>query len=538
MNCKGIKVNGQKCLRRTMNNYCWIHKKQNKQNTQMGGAIISSINCLKIRDKIYCKTNNKYNDPTFNYELLTKHVYNPSLNIDKFIWFNCDVDTLQCSENKNKQHFDIGNVFYTLNQTKKNDITMYNVGNTCYYNSVITSLFVLNTFTDMIIQNMDYYLSIPNSPLKMFSNMIFEKLNNKHVTMKDLKNICTIMTSDIYGPIGEHQDAAEYLRYILNIFRNDIIENSQQRFDTLFVTKYYSVLSDKYNTCDKNDGYPKLVSEDSSVLSVQIETKNDDVQKSLDNYFSNEEISFENNPWCNSDERKKFRILCYEWLSTIIVTLSAQMKTIKNKEISENDMNDIITFIQLGIDRNNNINYIYYHTKSMKSIIMLYGSKNDYINKENRLISALEYYYKSKYSTSNRKIPTIERSYKIRDLSKYFIIQLKRFINISHIDDKSGNVHENYIKDNTIVNPNMRIDLRNYLYANDPKTKTEYELVAIVYHIGNLNGGHYINVVKMSNDIWIERNDSTITEIKENKIQSNYKGFDAYILFYSRIDNK
>jgi hypothetical protein len=60
-----------------------------------------------------------------------------------------------------------------------------------------------------------------------------------------------------------------------------------------------------------------------------------------------------------------------------------------------------------------------------------------------------------------------------------------------------------------------------------------YDLYAMINHYGSLSFGHYISIVKSySDNKWYMYDDSTRTEIAEDKIQKDF----AYILFYIRKD--
>jgi len=61
-------------------------------------------------------------------------------------------------------------------------------------------------------------------------------------------------------------------------------------------------------------------------------------------------------------------------------------------------------------------------------------------------------------------------------------------------------------------------------YLNDKikdKFKTEYNLMGIVNHTGNVFGGHYFSYIKNFNDKWYEFNDTKVSEISINKLVGN-----------------
>lgn len=64
-----------------------------------------------------------------------------------------------------------------------------------------------------------------------------------------------------------------------------------------------------------------------------------------------------------------------------------------------------------------------------------------------------------------------------------------------------------------------------------PGTLEQYELYAVVVHIGSGVGGHYISYVQVKNR-WYKCDDSKVTLAAQNQhIDPN-----AYLLFYKKID--
>jgi ubiquitin C-terminal hydrolase len=74
--------------------------------------------------------------------------------------------------------------------------------------------------------------------------------------------------------------------------------------------------------------------------------------------------------------------------------------------------------------------------------------------------------------------------------------------------------------------PSSEFDLS--IYSKDFQNNDPYELNGIVYHFGNLHGGHYVASCKNEHGDWILYDDSNVKSIQE--IQSSC----AYLLFYVR----
>ena len=76
-----------------------------------------------------------------------------------------------------------------------------------------------------------------------------------------------------------------------------------------------------------------------------------------------------------------------------------------------------------------------------------------------------------------------------------------------------------------------KIDYPEKLRLSDQFSKEEYDynLLAIVQHIGGVTGGHYKAIAKKGHK-WYNFDDSKFKKIKSEKVHSNT----AYILFYHR----
>ena len=107
---------------------------------------------------------------------------------------------------------------------------------------------------------------------------------------------------------------------------------------------------------------------------------------------------------------------------------------------------------------------------------------------------------------------------KIWSLPKLLIIHLKRFY-------YNGNIK----KINKKINfPLYDLDMTSYVdERNINDKKYFYDLIAINLHTGTPNFGHYYSYCK-NGDKWYKYNDDTVNEIDESDLKSN----DSYILFY------
>lgn len=82
------------------------------------------------------------------------------------------------------------------------------------------------------------------------------------------------------------------------------------------------------------------------------------------------------------------------------------------------------------------------------------------------------------------------------------------------------------------------LDLKPFLTKRPsaPKDGTIYELYGIIMHHGSsLKSGHYTTYVKSSNGTWLHVDDESVTTISKKTVFK--ASSEAYVLFYSRIDN-
>jgi ubiquitin C-terminal hydrolase len=109
----------------------------------------------------------------------------------------------------------------------------------------------------------------------------------------------------------------------------------------------------------------------------------------------------------------------------------------------------------------------------------------------------------------NKKVLSSKEIY-IDSLSKYLIICLNRFV----------------LDGNNIIKNNNNIIFPQILFNN-------YHLRGIIYHIGNINGGHYICSISRNGNEWILIDDTNIIEeISFEKLEQLNNN--AYILLYHK----
>ena len=139
----------------------------------------------------------------------------------------------------------------------------------------------------------------------------------------------------------------------------------------------------------------------------------------------------------------------------------------------------------------------------------IYDCLKLYTNKE--LLSGENSYFNDKTNTKE----DVYKCLSFWSLPKILIVDLKRFTN------------NNKKKQTLVTSPIEKLDLTNYIIGYDKFTYI-YDLFAIINHSGNCYGGHYTVFIKNSNNKWYHYNDTSVTEVKENKIITSK----AYCFFY------
>ena len=148
--------------------------------------------------------------------------------------------------------------------------------------------------------------------------------------------------------------------------------------------------------------------------------------------------------------------------------------------------------------------------------------------KQPSIYNCLDHYYNQEFlsgdsawfnETTNQK-ENVYKKLTSWSFPKILIISLKRFNNISRKDKR------------LVTYPLYDLDLTKYS-SGYFSSKYKYNLYAVCDHSGGVRGGHYTCKLK-KNNIWLEFNDTIVTEINENKIITTK----SYCLFYQLIDKE
>lgn len=116
------------------------------------------------------------------------------------------------------------------------------------------------------------------------------------------------------------------------------------------------------------------------------------------------------------------------------------------------------------------------------------------------------------------------KSLKVKKLPKVLAIQLKRF--------EHNLMSDTSLKIEIPVKIPLFLDLTKYTSSASLTDETDggkvYELFAMVCHVGSVNTGHYIAIVKNGDGQWFRFDDSVITLVTTEEVMNT----NAYLLFY------
>lgn len=155
------------------------------------------------------------------------------------------------------------------------------------------------------------------------------------------------------------------------------------------------------------------------------------------------------------------------------------------------------------------------HMKNTGHTINLYDCL-DLFTKEEKL----DVMYKCRHCGNKSKA---SKSLKIKKIPPVLSIQLKRFKHNLHNDTFS--------KIETPVEIPLFLNITKYSSVStspDLDGNKVFELYALVCHIGSVNTGHYIVIVKNGNGQWFKFDDSVISLIPQEEVSKA----NAYLLFY------
>lgn len=158
------------------------------------------------------------------------------------------------------------------------------------------------------------------------------------------------------------------------------------------------------------------------------------------------------------------------------------------------------------------------------------------------LESCLEYFLKKEYLSNNNKYKC-DNCNEYTNANKKMYILKKPDILIFHLkrfnqenDTITKNKHLVYFPINNLIIKNNFLEENNDMDINDEKKEMNYNLYAIICHLGAIDSGHYISFCKnIQNNKWYLYDDNDVKEIDINVLHKNNIMKTVVLLFYQLI---
>jgi len=376
---------------------------------------------------------------------------------------------------------------------------LMNLGNTCFFNSVIQSLNHTGEFRDYILcekkrsatplivsKKSENDTCMTYQLVKLFHNMW---KGIPVIRPQSLLDLVHTKHSTIF-PISQQADAHELLKYILD----DVHEETGREVVVHFKNNSVSLkklikLRNKYISLTNN-------SFDKHAIEYARKQYHDFKEHNLSANITYEFYKY----WKKYIDKNKCSLITEFYDSTILGTTLCSACDKRSYAFTPNRI------LSLPIP-NSTV------AVTLKQCFELY-CKPEILSEDNKYKCS----YCDKYSRAKREL-YIWRS------SKILIIHLSRFIQLG----------TSFIKNNTTVHYPQELDIEPYisLLTIDTKKTSKrlyvYELFTTINHSGSINGGHYISRCKNKDNLWYEYDDSNVNKIPIQKVLNDPS---TYILYY------
>lgn len=362
---------------------------------------------------------------------------------------------------------------------------LYNLGNSCYMNSVLQCLIGTKELTNYLLQDLYQKFVAINSKLGSHGKLTneYQKLA-KLMLSNTIKHIATNPKyfKKVVGEINltfknfDQQDSAEFLHFLLDTIHEDL------------------------NWSANKESLPAISDEDEAnreILPIRLASTIEWERYLKTDYSSIIEI------FAGQYASRLKCCICQNTSTTYIPfnMLSIPIPNLKNKELN------------------------------------LYDCINSFVSPEILIGDNAWKCSKCKENIKTEKQLTITR------LPNILIIHLERF---SFVGDNL--VNGKFVKNSSKINIPLRLNMSRYwpkiqdeqerqqlqkLPLRGQEGKWEYELYGVIRHYGTLDGGHYISEVK-KNGVWIKFDDDKV-KVDANMGKIPESDGSAYILFFEKV---
>ncbi|CAD8083486.1 unnamed protein product [Paramecium primaurelia] len=408
-----------------------------------------------------------------------------------------------------------------------------NIGNTCYFNSLLQTYFFNSQFVKTIITFQPQQQGKQNKSIQLVLNLqnLFIKMIGSDQKYADpsevVKSIC-----DDFGnvlPIGDQQDVGEFNHYFLSRIGEGLaqIERKSKNIVDSQIYTSSSIFKQKSSIINEEDivsqlflckifhqfqfeqgGYQQIRESTELFNFIPLDLKDGNLYDSFDSFVVNNIDDFKN------DFNEIVQAVKYNWIQSPPQKLSFQIQRVtyckqKNELIKQNDE---FTFDEeIYLDR------------------FLIENREKYLNirNQNKELKIKQ----KKIQLSQQQLTKFNDGKDLQDV----IVDVIQFL---QMQNKLFNNLQ--LKKQSLQKLIDELEIKIQSNYNDLK-KHKYLLQSILIHDGQANSGHFYTYIKdFGFDKWFKFNDMNVNvETKQKVFQDAFgmqNGINAYLLIYNRLD--